>query len=64
MGDMQTTTNIQDTIDRYLVMWNEPDPQQRSEQARAIWTGDGCLIDPLIEAVGPGHDRGGHRDVA
>jgi hypothetical protein len=53
MGGMQTTTNIQDTIDRYLEMWNEPDPERRREQARAIWTADGSLVDPLIEAVGP-----------
>jgi hypothetical protein len=53
MGDMQTTTNIQETIDRYLTAWNEPDLELRVEQLRAIVTPDGCLIDPLIAAVGP-----------
>ena len=53
MGGMQTTTNIQETIDRYLTAWNEADPDLRCEQLRAIVTPDARLIDPLIEAVGP-----------
>jgi hypothetical protein len=53
MGDMQTTTNIENTIDHYLTTWNEPDAAVRREQARAIWADDGYLVDPLLEAVGP-----------
>jgi SnoaL-like domain len=53
MGDMQTTTNIENTIDRYLATWNEPDAATRLEQSQAIWAEDGLLVDPLVEAVGP-----------
>src|SRR5262249_40261087 len=50
---METTTDIGTTIDCYLAMWNEPDGRIRVEQAGAIWAGDGRLVDPLIDAVGP-----------
>ena len=56
MRSMQTTNDtnaIEETIDRYLVMWNEPDDAVRAEQARALLVDDGRLVDPLIEAVGP-----------
>src|SRR5689334_9219629 len=48
-----TTTTIESTIDRYVAMWNEADGASRTEQARAIWAGDGRLVDPLTDAVGP-----------
>jgi hypothetical protein len=53
---MQTTNStnaIQETIDRYLVMWNEPDDAERAEQAHALLVDDARLVDPLIEAEGP-----------
>lgn len=54
MRGMQTTTNtIESSIDHYVAMWNEPDGAIRAEQARAIWAGDGRLVDPLTDAVGP-----------
>jgi hypothetical protein len=59
MGSMQTNNNntepttTESTIDRYVVMFNEPDDALRAEQARDVWVGDGQLVDPLIEAVGP-----------
>lgn len=53
MGGMQTTTNIDTTIDRYLESWNEPDAATRTSQAQAIWADDGRLVDPLVDAVGP-----------
>jgi hypothetical protein len=58
MRSMQTTNNteptsIEATIDRYLVMWNEPDDATRADQADALWADDGRLVDPLIEATGP-----------
>ena len=57
MHAMQTTTttpaNIEATIDQYLTSWNEPDDAARSAQARAVWAGDGRLVDPLVDAVGP-----------
>jgi hypothetical protein len=53
---MQTTNStnaIQETIDRYLVMWNEPDDAVRAQQADALLVDDARLVDPLIEADGP-----------
>jgi hypothetical protein len=50
---METTIDMQTTIDRYVATWNEPDGAARAEQAREIWATDGRLVDPLIDAVGP-----------
>jgi hypothetical protein len=50
---METATDIQTTIDNYLASWNEPDDATRADMARGVWTGDGRLVDPLIDAVGP-----------
>jgi hypothetical protein len=50
---METTTDMQTTIDQYVATWNEPDGAARAEQARAIWVADGRLVDPLLDAVGP-----------
>jgi hypothetical protein len=50
---METTLDMQTTIDQYLATWNEPDGAARAEQARAIWASDGRLVDPLLDAVGP-----------
>ncbi len=51
MTDSDTT--VEAAIDRYLVMWNEGDGNVRSEQAHAVFTQDGRLTDPLLDAVGP-----------
>jgi hypothetical protein len=50
---METIIDIQDTIDRYLATWNEPDDAVRAELSRAVWAADGRLVDPLIDATGP-----------
>jgi hypothetical protein len=50
---METTIDIQATIERYLATWNEADDAVRAELSRDVWAGDGRLVDPLIEAVGP-----------
>ncbi len=48
-----TNSSMEDTIDRYVAMFNEADDAIRSDQAHAVWVDDGRLVDPLIEAVGP-----------
>ena len=50
--DTDTLPNIDTTIERYLEVWNEVDEANRTELARALWTDDGYLVDPLIEARG------------
>jgi len=42
------------TVDRYLAMWNEADPDRRAEHIRAAWAADGRYVDPALEAEG--HD--------
>jgi SnoaL-like protein len=53
MHGMETTSTIETTIDRYLASWNESDGAARAAQSRDIWSADGRLVDPLIDAVGP-----------
>ena len=58
MGPMQTTENpttTEDTIDRYVVMFNEPDDATRGELAKDVFADDGRLVDPLVDAAGPAH---------
>ena len=46
MSDLATT------VDTYLAMWNEEDPERRAEHIRRAWTTDGSYVDPLLEADG------------
>ena len=48
-----TTTAIETAVERHLAIWNEPDAAVRTELARTAWSGDGRLLDPLVDAVGP-----------
>jgi hypothetical protein len=40
--------------ERYVAMWNEPDPDRRRAAVRAIWTEDGANLTAAIEARGYG----------
>ena len=40
--------------ERYLAMWNEPDPDRRRALVAAVWTSDGRYADPLMQ--GQGHE--------
>ena len=40
--------------ERYLAMWNEPDPDRRRALVAAGWTSDGRYADPLMQ--GQGHE--------
>jgi len=60
MGSMQTTNDttttdstIEDTIDRYVVMFNEADGDARAALGKDVWVDDGRLVDPLVDATGP-----------
>ena len=50
---METITAIETAVARHLAIWNEPDAAERTELARATWSADGRLVDPLVDAVGP-----------
>ena len=47
-------TDITDTIDTYLAMWNEEDDTKRAALIERAWTTDARYRDPLLEA--DGHD--------
>jgi SnoaL-like protein len=49
-----TTTDLTETVDTYLSMWNEPDLGRRAELIRRAWAENGRYVDPLLEAEG--HD--------
>ena len=64
MGPMQTTENttispditpdnIEGTIDRYVVMFNEADGDVRADLGGDVFVDDGRLVDPLVDATGP-----------
>lgn len=43
-----TNIDINELADRYLAMWNEPDPEPRRKLVRELWAEDGAqiLVDP------------------
>src|SRR3954471_16527697 len=45
-------SDITTTVDTYLAMWNETDPDRRAEHIRRAWADDGRYVDPLQEAQG------------
>jgi hypothetical protein len=45
-------SNVTQTVDAYLEMWNETDPARRTERIEEAWASDGHYIDPLLEARG------------
>ena len=44
--------DVTSTVDTYLAMWNEGDPERRAAHISAAWTDDGRYVDPLQEAEG------------
>jgi hypothetical protein len=46
-------SDIVTTVDDYLAMWNEADPERRAAHIERAWAGDGRYVDPLLEAQGP-----------
>lgn len=49
--DGTTVKDLQAFVDRYVALWNEPDPQIRRDALRALWAPDGAqvLVDPPQE---------------
>ncbi len=45
-------TNIDDLVERYVAMWNEPDLHARRAQIAALWTEDGAHYTPSMEMHG------------
>jgi len=47
-------SDVMNTVDTYLAMWNETDPTRRAAHIAKAWTGDGHYADPALAASG--HD--------
>jgi len=45
-------TDIQDFVDRYINIWNEPDAERRRATVRALWQDDAHHLARTLEAVG------------
>jgi hypothetical protein len=54
MNQTETTLPIDEVVDGYFAMWNEPDPRRRRELIAATWSTDATYVDPMLAAAG--HD--------
>ena len=45
-------TDRQDFADRYVAVWNEPDPQARRLRIAELWADDGCHFAPSHDVRG------------
>jgi len=50
----RTMSDVTNTVDTYLAMWNETDSATRADHISSAWSAAGHYIDPLME--GKGHD--------
>ncbi|CAA9535587.1 MAG: hypothetical protein AVDCRST_MAG49-183 [uncultured Thermomicrobiales bacterium] len=46
------TTAAVETIERYIAIWNETDPERRGDLLARTLTEDACYVDPLVAAEG------------
>jgi hypothetical protein len=51
-GDPATSEELNQFANRYVALWNEPDPQGRRSAIAAMWAKDGCYLDPSVEDRG------------
>jgi hypothetical protein len=45
-------TNATHVVDRYIAIWNEPDPTRRRDLIEQTWTDDATYLDPLMAGEG------------
>jgi hypothetical protein len=43
---------VDEIVETYFAMWNEPDAARRGEQIARAWSPDGRYLDPALEAEG------------
>jgi hypothetical protein len=41
---MDDTTDTNELVDRYVAVWNEPEPAARRRLVRELWAADGCHV--------------------
>lgn len=45
-------SDLKETADRYLAVWNEPNASKRQEAIAALFTADATYTDPMVEVQG------------
>jgi SnoaL-like protein len=45
-------SDVNNTIDRYIAIWNETDANRRRELIAQTWTSDASYVDPLVAIKG------------
>lgn len=45
-------TDVAQVIDRYIAIWNEPDPGRRRDLISRTWTEEATYVDPMVAAEG------------
>lgn len=45
-------SDLTDLVERYVAVWNEPDPDRRRQGIAALWTEDGSHLTKSLEAHG------------
>lgn len=45
-------SDLTNTIERYLDIWNEPDATRRAEKIRDVWAANATYTDPLVSVSG------------
>jgi hypothetical protein len=66
MSDIETGIDIDQILERYTVVWNNPDPEARRAEIGALWTDDAYFANAMFEyrghdeiaiGVGRSHDK-------
>jgi len=51
-GEPTVSDELNQFVNRYVALWNEPDPQSRRSAIGALWAKDGRYVDPTVEDRG------------
>ena len=52
MTENNAASKIEEAVDRYIAVWNEPDADIRRHAIAELWTEDGSYTDPLAGVEG------------
>ena len=50
--DRSQPDHMHQVVHRYLALWNEPRPDVRRQEIRALWAPDAVYTDPVISVTG------------
>ena len=52
MTENNAASKVEEAVDRYIAVWNEPDADARCHAIGELWTKDGRYTDPLAAVEG------------